>query len=87
MSARENEKVWSQFAYGDIPETEDELLLICQRLLVEIGEIPQLNGFVWTQLTDVQQVDGLLYFDRRAKIPVKEIMPSRETHERRTELA
>ena len=62
------------FAYGDIPETEDELLQICERLLVEIGEIPQLNGFVWTQLTDVQQeVNGLLYFDRRAKIPLEEI--------------
>ena len=62
------------FAYGDIPETTDQLLQTCERLLAEISEIHQLNGFVWTQLTDVQQeVNGLLYFDRRAKIPVKEI--------------
>ena len=62
------------FAYGDIPETAEQLSQICQRLLAEIGEIPQLNGFVWTQLTDVQQeVNGLLYFDRRAKIPLAEI--------------
>lgn len=62
------------FAYGDIPETPAQLFQVCQRLLTEIGEIPQLNGFVWTQLTDVQQeVNGLLYFDRRAKIPIEEI--------------
>lgn len=62
------------FAYGDIPKTAEQLLQICQRLLAEIGGIPQLNGFVWTQLTDVQQeVNGLLYFDRRAKIPVEKI--------------
>ena len=62
------------FAYGDIPETQEQLSQICQRLLAEIAEIPQLSGFVWTQLTDVQQeVNGLLYFDRSAKVPLEEI--------------
>jgi hypothetical protein len=32
---------------------------------------PELSGFVWTQLTDVQQeANGLLYFDRTPKLPV-----------------
>ena len=74
VDAQKREGQEPDFAYGDIPETAEQLSQICQRLLVEIGEIPQLNGFVWTQLTDVQQeVNGLLYFDRRAKIPVAEI--------------
>ena len=74
VDAQKREGPEPDFAYGDIPETAEQLSQICQRLLVEIGEIPQLNGFVWTQLTDVQQeVNGLLYFDRRAKIPLAEI--------------
>ena len=74
VDAQKREGQEPDFAYGDIPETAEQLSQICQRLLVEIGEIPQLNGFVWTQLTDVQQeVNGLLYFDRRAKIPLAEI--------------
>ena len=74
VDAQKREGQEPDFAYGDIPETAEQLSQICQRLLVEIGEIPQLNGFVWTQLTDVQQeVNGLLYFDRRAKIPFAEI--------------
>jgi len=33
-----------------------------------------LRGFVWTQLTDVQQeINGLLYFDRKPKIALEEI--------------
>ena len=74
VDAQKREGQEPDFAYGDIPETAEQLSQICQRLLVEIGEIPRLNGFVWTQLTDVQQeVNGLLYFDRRAKIPLAEI--------------
>jgi hypothetical protein len=30
-----------------------------------------LQGFVWTQLTDIQQeINGLLYFDRTPKLPL-----------------
>jgi hypothetical protein len=33
---------------------------------------PQISGFVWTQLTDVQQeANGLLFFDRTPKLPVE----------------
>lgn len=32
----------------------------------------QYSGFVWTQLTDVQQeINGLLYFDRAPKLPIQ----------------
>ena len=37
----------------------------------DIRSLEALQGFVWTQLTDVQQeVNGLLYFDRRPKLPL-----------------
>jgi hypothetical protein len=46
----------------------------CAQLLAEIRQLPQLNGFVWTQLTDVQQeVNGLLTFDREPKVPLSQI--------------
>jgi hypothetical protein len=37
-----------------------------------IHAAPKLQGFVWTQFTDVQQeVNGLLYFDRTPKLPIE----------------
>jgi beta-galactosidase/beta-glucuronidase len=60
-----------RFAYGDFPETEAELLRQIQGTLEKISASPSLAGYVWTQLTDVQQeVNGLLYFDRRPKLPL-----------------
>jgi hypothetical protein len=60
-----------RFAYGDFPETEAELLRQIQDTLEKISASPTLAGYVWTQLTDVQQeVNGLLYFDRRPKLPL-----------------
>lgn len=36
-----------------------------------IRSLERLQGFFWIQLTDVQQkVNGLLYFDRRPKLPI-----------------
>ena len=36
-----------------------------------VNDVEQLQGFVWTQLTDIQQeINGLLYFDRRPKLPL-----------------
>jgi hypothetical protein len=62
------------FAYGDLAIDEATYLTDCSQVLHEIGEIPQLNGFVWTQLTDVQQeVNGLLGFDRTPKAPIDQI--------------
>ena len=59
------------FAYGDFPETEAALLRQIQGTLEKITASPTLAGYVWTQLTDVQQeVNGLLYFDRTPKLPL-----------------
>ncbi|MEN8184972.1 MAG: hypothetical protein ABFS46_20820 [Myxococcota bacterium] len=36
-----------------------------------VDQCGALSGFVWTQLTDVQQeINGLLSFDRRPKLPL-----------------
>ena len=60
-----------RFAYGDFPETEAALLRQIQGTLEKITASPTLAGYVWTQLTDVQQeVNGLLYFDRTPKLPL-----------------
>ena len=62
------------FAYGDFATDDSEYLTVCSQMLHEIGEISQLDGFVWTQLTDVQQeVNGLLGFDRTPKAPIDQI--------------
>jgi hypothetical protein len=46
----------------------------CANLLTEIYGISGLSGFVWTQLTDIQQeINGLLYFDRTPKVPIEQI--------------
>ena len=46
-----------------------------RRLRALVGVVrrqSQFSGFVWTQLTDVQQeANGLLYFDRTPKLPVE----------------
>ena len=59
------------FAYGDLPtDTKALEQEICQ-IMASINASETLQGFVWTQLTDVQQeINGLLYFDRRPKLPL-----------------
>lgn len=62
------------FAYGDMASSAAAYAQACAQLLAEIRQLPQLNGFVWTQLTDVQQeVNGLLTFDREPKVPLSQI--------------
>ena len=59
------------FSYGDTPVNEDELTLKIQEMMQTINSVPDLQGFVWTQLTDIQQeINGLLYFDRTPKLPI-----------------
>lgn len=42
-------------------------------LVAAVRAMPEVQGFVWTQLTDVQQeANGLLYFDRTPKLPLAE---------------
>ena len=39
-----------------------------------LSSLDALQGFVWTQLTDVQQeINGLLYFDRQPKLPIDQL--------------
>lgn len=59
------------FSYGDLAKTTGELEARIREIVGEIRSLDKLQGFVWTQLTDVQQeVNGLLYFDRKPKLPV-----------------
>lgn len=62
----------SDFSYGDIPETEVALQAAIREIAQMIHAAPALQGFVWTQFTDVQQeINGLLYFDRTPKLPIE----------------
>lgn len=59
------------FVYGSLPRTPAELEARLRDLAAGIAAIPELAGFVWTQLTDVQQErNGLLDFERRPKLPL-----------------
>jgi hypothetical protein len=60
------------FFYGDMPQDAEEFLTRTAALLDAINETPRLRGFVWTQLTDVQQeINGLLDFHRNPKVPLQ----------------
>ena len=60
------------FSYGDLPDTEAELETRIRQSLAAITAADSLQGYVWTQLTDVQQeINGLLYFDREPKLPIE----------------
>jgi hypothetical protein len=62
------------FAYGDFPDSANELSERMQELADAMAQINELQGFVWTQLTDIQQeINGLLYFDRTPKLPLAQI--------------
>ena len=62
----------SDFSYGDLPKTEVELEEAIREIAQMIRAASTLQGFVWTQFTDVQQeVNGLLYFDRTPKLPIE----------------
>ena len=64
------------FFYGDMPQDADAFLARTAALLSAINDIPRLRGFVWTQLTDVQQeINGLLDFHRNPKVPLQVLRP------------
>lgn len=61
----------SPFAYGALPRDGAELESRMRAVTAAIDDCAALSGFVWTQLTDVQQeINGLLTFDRRPKLPL-----------------
>jgi hypothetical protein len=60
------------FVYGSLPATPEALEARLRDLAAGIASVPGLAGFVWTQLTDVQQErNGLLDFERRPKLPLE----------------
>ena len=62
------------FAYGDIPDSTRGLSEQIRALIDALAQVDQLQGFVWTQLTDIQQeINGLLYFNRSPKLPLDQI--------------
>ncbi|MFT5579210.1 MAG: beta-galactosidase/beta-glucuronidase [Paraglaciecola psychrophila] len=63
-----------EFAYGDLPESPAQLRERFLQVAKTIDSARQISGFVWTQLTDVQQeINGVLYFDRSPKFAIEEI--------------
>jgi hypothetical protein len=59
------------FVYGELAKTPAELEARLRDLARGIDDVAELSGFVWTQLTDVQQErNGLLDFERRPKLPL-----------------
>jgi hypothetical protein len=58
------------WAYAEAADDAD-LAERIRDLVSAVRSVAGFHGFVWTQLTDVQQeVNGLLRFDRTAKVPV-----------------
>jgi len=59
------------FSYGNLAETPEALEARMLKIMTDIRSLEALQGYVWTQLTDVQQeINGLLYFDRQPKLPL-----------------
>jgi beta-galactosidase/beta-glucuronidase len=62
------------WGYGKGPKTLDEFYARYQGTLDALLDNPNLFGFCYTQLTDVEQEhNGLYYYDRRPKFDVKKI--------------
>jgi hypothetical protein len=61
-------------------KTYTELLDKYRDLMQGIAALPFVTGFCYTQLTDVEQeMNGLLTYDRVAKVPPEEIKKLHDT--------
>lgn len=59
--------------YGSVSDTA-ELLAKYEDLMGSIASLGFIAGFCYTQLTDIEQeINGLLTYDRRPKVPIEEI--------------
>jgi hypothetical protein len=59
--------------YGSVNDT-DELLAKYEDLMGSIASLGFIAGFCYTQLCDIEQeINGLLTYDRRPKVPIEEI--------------
>jgi beta-galactosidase/beta-glucuronidase len=62
----------NNWGYGDRPKTEEEFLERYRQTTQIILDNPEICGWCYTQLTDVEQeVNGLYYYDRRPKFSPK----------------
>lgn len=60
------------WGYGDRPRTEEEFLKRYRETIQAFLDSPRLSGFVYTQLTDVEQeTNGLFSLQRRLKFPLE----------------
>ena len=65
VSGKTRSDAWG---YADIPKTEEEFKKRYEDTLTAVLNLPDLCGYVYTQLTDVQQeINGLLTADRKPK--------------------
>ncbi|MEC8158386.1 MAG: hypothetical protein VX095_03895 [Pseudomonadota bacterium] len=59
------------FSYGSLADTPEVLEARMRKIMKDIRSLKTLQGFVGTQLINVQQeINGLLYFDRQPKLPL-----------------
>ncbi|WP_226584170.1 glycoside hydrolase family 2 protein [Halobacillus litoralis] len=64
----------NDWGYGTRPQTEEEALDRFEQLMKAIMKSPSIQGFCYTQLTDVEQeVNGLLDHDHEEKFDTKRI--------------
>ncbi len=58
----------NSWGYGDAPETEEEFFARYEKLVSALLEAPNIMGFCYTQLYDIEQeVNGLFTYDREKK--------------------
>lgn len=85
IPAEKRDKLYEFYASFD---TSEELLEKYRDLMRGIGELKFLAGFCYTQLTDVEQeINGLLTYDRKLKVPVEEIAKIHSHFTHRNQLA
>jgi beta-galactosidase/beta-glucuronidase len=68
--ASEPGDAWGYDTMSDVVQLEVRI----GELLAAVRAVTEVSGFVWTQLTDVQQeANGLLRFDRSPKVPIERL--------------
>jgi hypothetical protein len=64
----------NNWGYGDRPKTEEEFLERYRKTTQILLDNPEICGWCYTQLTDVEQeVNGMYYYDRKPKFSPKTI--------------
>nr|WP_218097956.1 sugar-binding domain-containing protein [Paenibacillus allorhizosphaerae] len=64
---------WEGWGYSDADSDEDFILKL-KAVIEPMLSSPVIQGFCYTQLTDVEQeINGLLTYDREPKVPIKQM--------------